>query len=319
MASGSASGDLRVQIVDVSPRDGLQNEPVRLATETKVAMIERLLDAGTKTVEVASFVSPKAVPALADAEEVVARVRRRGDGVRFVALVVNRRGVERAARAQVKEINAVVVCSDALGRHNQGMTVEEALASWSVAAEAARAAGIVPSVTLAGAFGCPYEGEVPPERVRRIANRVADSGPARITVADTIGVASPADVEERVDAVRSAIDTDIEVGCHFHNTRNTGVANVYAAFRAGVRSFDTSLGGIGGCPFAPTATGNVPTEDVAYMFDRMGVATGLDLDKLIDAVGWLEAQLGHSVPGLLARAGAFPSRAAAQLVGADRE
>ncbi len=309
--SNAAAGDRtwpvseRVDIVDVSPRDGLQNEPVLLTTEAKVELIERLVGAGLRRIEVTAFVSPRAVPAMADSEQMLSRLPRR-DGLRYSALVVNERGVERAADTQVHELNAIVVCSDTLGQRNQRMTTAEALRAWDRIAGMVRDAGRVPSVTLAAAFGCPFEGEVPEDRVVETALRAAEAGPAEISLADTIGVGAPGQVQRLLSRIREVLDPSIALRVHLHNTRNTGLANAYAAYIAGVRVFDATLGGIGGCPFAPRATGNVPTEDLAYLFERSGVATGLDIKRLTECVPWVSEQIGHEVPGLLARAGPFP-------------
>lgn len=298
-----------VTVVEVAPRDGLQNEAAQLSTAAKVELIGRLVDAGLRSVEVASFVSPRAVPAMADAEAVVAALPP-VEGVTYSALVVNRRGVDRAAATGIGELNAVVVCTDTFSRRNQGVDVEGGLSAWHDIAAACREAGITPTVTLSAAFGCPFEGEVPVERVAAIAARVAEDGPAQLSLADTIGVAAPTDVTERVAAVRASVPPTVALRAHFHNTRNTGLANAYAAVEAGVAILDASAGGIGGCPFAPAATGSIPTEDLGYLLGRMGVATGLDLDALSRVVEWLDGQLGHRSPGLLARAGPFPRPAA---------
>jgi hydroxymethylglutaryl-CoA lyase len=295
----------RVQIVDVAPRDGLQSEAVVLPTETKIELIDRLVDAGVRRVETVSFARPDRVPQMADAEAVMDGLPRK-DGVRYTGLVLNERGVDRAVAARVDEINVVVVATDTFSSRNQNTTTEGALAAWSAVAGKAAAAGIPATVTVAAAFGCPYEGEVPVERVVQVAAAAAEANPRELVLADTIGVAVPRDVVERVAAVRDAIG-DISIRCHFHNTRNTGMANAYAAVEAGVGVLDASLGGIGGCPFAPRAVGNIPTEDLVYMLERAGVETGVSLERLIAAAEWLGEQLGRAVPGLLSRAGPFPS------------
>ena len=296
-------GRAAVQIVEVAARDGLQSEPEVLPTSDKVELIERAVAAGIRRVEVASFVNPERVPQMADAEDVVAALPRRDD-VSYIGLVLNMRGFERAAATAIDEINVVVPVTDTFSERNQGASVDIMIESWGEIAAAAREAGLPATVVLSTAFGCPYEGEVAVERVAEVARRVAEHGPAEISLADTIGVAVPTDVIRRLDTVRQAVDVPLHV--HFHNTRNTGVANVAAAVEAGVTAVDASLGGIGGCPFAPNATGNVPTEDVAYLLERMGFDTGLSLPMLIEAASWLEARLGRRVPGLLAKAGPFP-------------
>ena len=296
-----------VEIVEVSPRDGLQAEDVLLDTATKLALIERAVAAGVRRIEVCSFVNPKRVPQMADAEAVLAGLPGgpARDDVTYIGLVLNRRGFERAADAGMREINAVVVATDTFAERNQGTTSAGTIEAFADIAARAVDAGIRPTVTVSAAFGCPYEGEVPTERVVEVVRQVAAAGAAEIALADTIGVAVPSDVTARIEAVRPALG-DAALRAHFHNTRNTGIANAYAAVEAGVTALDASLGGIGGCPFAPNATGNIPTEDLAYMLDRMGVATGLDLAALTTIVPWIEDQLGKRVPGLLAKAGLFP-------------
>jgi hydroxymethylglutaryl-CoA lyase len=295
-----------VEIVEVGPRDGLQNEPKLLDTATKVAFITRLLDAGVRRIEVASFVNPKRVPQMADAEQVVAALPR-DRGASYIGLVLNDRGFDRAVAAAVDEVNYVVVASDTFNQRNQGATTEETLAIWDGLARRGRKAGIPCGVTIGAAFGCPFESEVPLQRVVEIARRVADAGAAEIALADTIGVAAPSEVAARVEALREAAP-DVPLRCHFHNTRNTGLANAYAAVQAGVGVVDASTGGIGGCPFAPTATGNIPTEDLLYMLGRMGVATGISIEKVIETTHWLEAQLEKPAPAMVSKAGLFPKQ-----------
>jgi hydroxymethylglutaryl-CoA lyase len=296
-----------VEIVEVSPRDGLQAEDVLLDTAAKLALIERAVAAGVRRIEVCSFVNPKRVPQMADAEAVLAGLPGgpARDDVTYIGLVLNRRGFERAAEAGMREINAVVVATDTFAERNQGTTSEGTIEAFRDIATWATEAGIRPTVTVSAAFGCPYEGEVPVQRVVEVVRQVADAGAAEVALADTIGVAGPSDVAARIDAVRPVLG-DAALRAHFHNTRNTGIANAYAAVEAGVAALDASLGGIGGCPFAPNATGNIPTEDLAYMLERMGVTTGLDLAALTAIVPWIEDQLGKRVPGLLAKAGLFP-------------
>lgn len=302
----SRQGAAAVEIVDVAPRDGLQSDAAMVSTATKVELIGRLVDAGVRRLEATSFVNPKRVPQMADAEALMAALPR-SDDVTYIGLVMNRRGLDRALAAGVDEINAVVVCSDTFCERNQGTTTAEAVAVWEDLAEGARAGGIGASVTLSAAFGCPYEGEVPTERLAAVAAEVVRSGPVEIAVADSIGVAVPPDVTERVAAVRDAVGDDIRLRAHFHNTRNTGFANAVAAIDAGVDVLDASLGGIGGCPFAPAATGNIATEDLVYLLDRMGVHTGISLEALCDGARWLADELGHPVPGYLSKTGGFPT------------
>jgi hydroxymethylglutaryl-CoA lyase len=294
----------RVELIEVGPRDGLQNESAVLPPEVRAALVIRLLDAGLRRIEVASFVDPRRVPQMAGAEAVLSYLPR-DRGAVYIGLVLNARGLERARDAGVDEVNCVVVASDSFGLRNQGADIAGSLAAWEAIARAARAAGLRAGVSLSAAFGCPYEGEVPLARVRDVARRALEAGPDELALADTLGVAAPVEVRERVEALRELAGA-VPLRGHFHNTRNTALANVYAAWLAGVRRFDSSCGGIGGCPFAPSATGNAPTEDVAYMLERMGAKTGVSIPRLIETSKWLEPQLGHAVPSLVARAGPFP-------------
>lgn len=293
-----------VEIVEVGPRDGLQSEPGVMPTEAKIAFIERLIDAGLRRLEVTSFVNPKKVPQMADAEQVLAGLRKRSD-VRYVGLVLNRKGFDRALAAGCNEVGMAVVASDTFNRRNQGVGTEESIAAWKEIARAAQEAGIRAQVTVSAAFGCPFEGEVPVSRVIDVARRVAEAQPFEIAFADTIGVGVPSQVSEIVGRAREALP-GIRLRAHFHNTRNTGLANAYAAIEAGVSALDASAGGIGGCPFAPAATGNIPTEDLVYMLSRMGLTTGVDLEKLLATGEWLQGVLGRAVPGMLLKAGGFP-------------
>ena len=297
----------QVEILEVGPRDGLQNEPGFVPTATKIELIERMIAAGLRRIEVASFVNPARVPQMADAEEVLRTLPRRV-GVSYVGLVLNRRGFDRAVAAGCDEIGMAVVASDTFNRRNQGVSTAESIAAWHDIAAAARAAGIRAQVTISAVCGCPFEGEMPSTRVVDIARQVAESAPCEIALADTIGVGVPAQVTDLVHEVRAAVPS-IPLRGHFHNTRNTGLANAYAAVEAGIRVLDASLGGIGGCPFAPAATGNIPTEDLVYMLHRSGFETGVSLEKLIDASRWLQERLGRPVPGMLVKAGGFPGTA----------
>jgi hydroxymethylglutaryl-CoA lyase len=294
----------RVEIVEVGPRDGLQSEPGILPTAAKVELINRLVGAGIRRLEVASFVNPKKVPQMADAEQVLAALPKRAD-VTYVGLVLNRRGFERAFAAGCNEIGMALAVSDTFNRRNQGVSSEESIAAWLDIGKAAHAAGVGAQITISAAFGCPFEGEIPVARVVEIAKRCAEGKPREIALADTIGVGVPSQVTELVARVREAVP-GMPLRCHFHNTRNTGLANAYAAVQAGVGVLDASVGGIGGCPFAPAATGNIPTEDLLYMLQRSGVQTGISLDALIDTGKWLQEQLGRGVPGMLIKAGSFP-------------
>jgi hydroxymethylglutaryl-CoA lyase len=295
----------RVEIVEVGPRDGLQNEPELLPLAVKREFIERAVGCGIRRIEVASFVNPKRVPQMADADELV-RALPRHDGVRYVGLVLNRRGFERALAAGCDEIGMVVVASDTFNQRNQGATTAESTAAWLEMARAAKQAGMPAQVTISAAFGCPFEGEVAPEKVIALAKVLAEGDPLEIAIADSIGAGVPSQVTDLVGRLRGALP-GIRLRCHFHNTRNTGIANAFAAVEAGVEVLDASIGGIGGCPFAPAATGNIPTEDLLYMLTRMGVETGVDLERTIATARWLEERFGRRVPGLLTKAGTFPA------------
>jgi hydroxymethylglutaryl-CoA lyase len=304
----------RCEIVEVGPRDGLQNESLVLDVDTRVELVVRALDAGLRRVEAASFVRADRVPQMAGAEELMSALPRR-PGVRYAGLVLNLRGLERALSAGVDEVNAVVAVTDAFSGANQGVPTEQAVAAWRGIAEEAHAAGVAASVTISVAFGCPFEGEVAPSRVEEVVASVAAAHPAEVVLADTIGAAAPGQVRELVERTRVVLGREApgaSLRCHFHNTRNTGYANALAAFERGVRVLDASLGGAGGCPFAPAATGNIATEDLVFMLDRMGVETGVDLAAAIAAGRWLGAQLGTTLPSMLDRAGPFPATTAAR-------
>jgi len=298
-----------VSIIEVGPRDGLQSEPEILSTATKIEFIRRAVDAGIRRLEVTSFVHPKRVPQMADAEDVIRGLPRK-DGVIYIGLVLNRKGFERAQATGIHEIGMAVVASDTFNRRNQGVSTDESIAAWLDIARAAEQAGVRAQVTVSAAFGCPFEGEIAVARVVEVARRVAEARPFEIALADTIGVGVPTQVTEIVSRVREAVP-GIPLRCHFHNTRNTGFANAFAALQAGVRTLDASLGGIGGCPFAPAATGNIATEDLLYQLHRAGYATGVSLDAAIETGKWLQEQLGRSVPGMLVKAGGFPRPATA--------
>ncbi len=298
-----------VEILEVGPRDGLQNEATVVATATKVEFIQRAVAAGIRRLEVASFVNPKRVPQMADAEAVLAALPRIA-GVQYVGLVLNQRGFERALAAGCTEVGMAVVASDTFNQRNQGATTQESIDAWSAIARAAHAAGIRAQVTVSAAFGCPFEGEVPATRVIEIAKRVAEAMPCEVAIADTIGVGVPSQVTDLLGRLREALP-GMPLRGHFHNTRNTGLANAYAAIEAGVNTLDASIGGIGGCPFAPAATGNIPTEDLVYMLNRMGVESHVALEQLIATGQWLQEQLGRTVPGMLVKAGIFPGARAA--------
>ena len=300
-----------ITLVEVSPRDGLQNEKTRVSTADKCALIQRALRSGARRIEAVSFVNPKAVPQMADAEDVMSCLRNEigvtKSGVSLAGLVINSRGLDRALEAGVNEVNLVVIASETFNLRNQGVSRQQTLTGFEQAVRAAHAEGVSATITIGAAWGCPFEGEVPVEQVTRLAEAAASLGVDEIALADTIGVGDPVSVELRVGAVRSVVG-HLPLRCHFHDTRNTGLANAYAAWRSGVRVLDASIGGIGGCPFAPAATGNIATEDACYMFERMGVSVGLDLEQVRETAGWLEqAVLAKPVPSAVLKAGGFPA------------
>jgi hydroxymethylglutaryl-CoA lyase len=294
-----------VTIVEVSPRDGLQNEAVVLPTEAKVELIGRLVAAGARRVEAVSFAHPRLVPAMADAEAVMERVPRTG-GVSYAGLVLNRRGLDRALASGVDEVNVVVCVSETFSRRNQNAGTDESMLAAAEIIQRARAGGLFTTLTLATSFGCPFEGEVDPARVVGLAAEGAAAGAHELCLADTIGAGVPSQVRDLVARARDAVGAEPPLRFHFHNTRNTGFANAVTAVELGVRVLDASAGGIGGCPFAPRATGNIATDDLVFLLERMGLDTGYDLGKLLPTAAFLADQLGHEVPALVPRAGAFP-------------
>ncbi|WP_448586740.1 hydroxymethylglutaryl-CoA lyase [Thermaurantiacus sp.] len=309
--AGASPGEASVTIVEVAPRDGLQNEREIVATADKVALIARLAQLGATRIEVASFVNPRRVPQMADAEAVIAALPpRSARGYRAIGLCLNLKGVERALatlkldNGGLDEAGCVLVATDTFGIRNQGQSVEEGIAANRAMLAAARAGGLVAQVTLSAAFGCPFEGEVPPERVVRLAEAMAEAGADEIALADTIGVAVPAQVADLVGRVREAVGA-VPLRIHLHDTRGLAPANAWAAYQGGVRVFDSALGGLGGCPFAPRATGNVATEELLYLFERSGVATGLSLEAALATNAWLAGLLGRPLPSRVGRAGDF--------------
>jgi hydroxymethylglutaryl-CoA lyase len=296
----------KVEICEVSPRDGLQNEDVMLDTVDKVELIQRAIRAGARRIEVTSFVHPKRVPQMADAEAVMAALPRPA-GVSYAGLIMNRRGLDRALAARVDEVNIVIVATDTFCDRNQGMTTDQSISHAMELVAAARSAGLLSTITIGAAFGCPFEGEVSLSRLERVIRGAVDAGPDELALADTIGVAVPSDITERL-ALTAGLSGELPLRLHLHDTRHTGVANAVAAVAAGVSVLDASIGGTGGCPFAPNATGNVATEDLIYLFDRAGIETGFDLAETVSATAWLEEKLGKRLPGALLRAGEFPGR-----------
>ena len=294
----------RIEIVEVGPRDGLQNEKTLLEVGQKLEMIERLEAAGARRMEVVSFVNPKRVPQMAGAEEIMAALPHKAGRSR-IGLVLNLRGWERCLEAGCDEANVVVCATDGFGIRNQGASVDEQIATMASIMSVRRKEDPPVSVTVSVAFGCPFEGEVPEERVVRIVSAAADLRVAEIALADTIGVADPWMVRRRVELAKTAAG-HIPLRLHFHDTRNTGLANAFAGVEAGVDILDAAVGGLGGCPFAPNATGNISTEDLVYMLERAGFETGYDLDQLIEIGNWASDLLGKRVASSVARAGGFP-------------
>lgn len=295
----------KVSVTEVGPRDGLQSDSCHLPVSSRVELVRRLVESGVSRLEVASFVNPKKVPQMAQAEEVVSGLPERSD-VSYIGLVLNFRGFERAVTAGIDEIGMVVIASETFNLRNQGATISESIEAWRKMSAEAKKAGIKASITVSAAFGCPFEGEVAEQRVLEIVDRVLEGGADEIAIADTIGAGVPAQVASLVSRIKK-ISGRIPVRCHFHNTRNTGLANAYVAVQTGADVIDASVGGVGGCPFAPHATGNIPTEDLVYMMHRSGFETGIDLEKLVATSRWLEEVLGHELPALIPKAGIFPT------------
>ncbi|MGI8827787.1 MAG: hydroxymethylglutaryl-CoA lyase [Chloroflexota bacterium] len=293
---------MKISIVDVGPRDGLQNEATTLPPEVRAELCNRLAAAGVRRMEAASFVNPKLVPQMAGAEEVMASIQR-VPGAIYAGLVLNEKGYERARAAWVDEVRFAFPVTESFARRNQNSTVAESISLGHRIVARAREDGLRVGVVLSTSFGDPFEGAVEPATVLRVAEQIQEARPDEIILADTIGTGVPSQVRELVKGVRSL---GAIAGCHFHNTRNTGFANAFAAVEAGATVLDSSIGGAGGCPFAPRATGNVATEDLVYLMHGMGYDTGLDLDALITVSEWLAERLGKELPGQVYRAGGFP-------------
>ncbi len=298
----------RVTIVEVGPRDGLQNEHVLVPTADKIAFVDRLSAAGLPVIEVSAFVSPKWVPQMADAAEVFAGITRRS-GTRYTALVPNLAGLDRAIAAGVSEIAVFAAASETFSRKNINQSVDESLATYRSVCERARSAGLRVRGYLSTAFGCPFEGDVPPERVAEVASRVADLGVFEVAISDTIGIAHPGQVPRVLDAVLARLPVD-RIALHFHDTRGTALANVLTALPYGIATFDSSAGGLGGCPFAPGAAGNLATDDLVYMLDGLGIETGVSLEALSEASAFIEPKLDHRLPSRYAQAVASRTRSA---------
>ena len=301
MKSWMENAPTEITIVEVGPRDGLQNINRNVATENKLQIVSALIAGGLREIEVTSFVHPKAIPQLADAVALV-KLLPHLPGVHYWALVPNEKGAERAARSQLYGISVVVSASESHNRANVRMSVADSLARVPRILTIARAAGLQVRAGIATAFGCPFEGDVPPARVIEIAARLVALGVDYISLADTTGMADPRQVALVLQQVRAALP-DVTLAVHLHNTRGAGLANVLAAWQTGITIFDSSIGGLGGCPFAPGATGNVCTEDMAHMFERMGVRAGVDLNALLVAAHLTQDILGFDLPGQVLNAG----------------
>jgi len=297
----------KVSILEVGPRDGLQSEPEILPTEIKKEFITRTINAGIKNIEVTSFVHPKKVPQMADAEKLVESLPDRDD-VTYIGLIMNQRGFERARDCGIDEVGMVIVSTDTYNMKNQNVVTQQSIDNWLDIASSAKSAGIRTSVVIACSFGCPYEGEVDPEYIASIAEQILKGEPDVLGLADSVGVAVPNQIKTTFSLIKDLAPT-IPLRTHLHNTRNTGLANAAAAVEAGVSIIDASTGGIGGCPFAPKATGNIPTDDLLYMLDRSGIETGVNLKEIVKTTNWLENQLGRSVPAMVPKAGIFPENA----------
>ena len=298
-----------IDICEVGPRDGLQNESKAWSLEARVDLIDQLGQTGLSSIEAVSFVDPKRVPQMADAEKVMAKIRR-PSGLNFAGLALNMRGVERAIDCGVDEVRCVVVASETFNRRNQGKDIDSTMDDFETIADRVHNARLRLSLGIAAAFGCPFEGAVDVSKVVAIAKRMSVLDPANIWVADTIGCAVPTQVETLMGQLAKVVGETLPLGCHFHNTRNTGYANAISAINHGAKFLDSSIGGIGGCPFAPRATGNIATEDLCHMLRNMNIATGIDLDHLIKVSNHVSEHMGRDLPGQIARAGAFPEIAA---------
>ncbi|RIK63811.1 MAG: hydroxymethylglutaryl-CoA lyase [Planctomycetota bacterium] len=285
----------RLKIVEVGPRDGLQNEPEPIATDVKLAFIARLAESGLSQIEATSFVHPKAIPQLADAVEVARRLPAAG-GVTYSALVPNQKGLDRAIEAGMRRIAVFTAASDSFAKKNINMTVDESLATFAPVVAAALERGITVRGYVSTCFVCPFEGDVSKQRVREVALRLFDMGIDEVAISDTIGAASPRDVFETVGCVLEQSPRE-KIALHFHDTYGTALANVLAGLQLGVTTFDSSAGGLGGCPYAPGASGNLATEDLVYMLDRMGIHTGVDLGKVFEASSLIAQTLRRQLPG----------------------
>ncbi len=292
---------MRIAICDVGPRDGLQNDPKVLEPETRAELVNRLARAGLPRIEAVSFVNPERVPQMAGAEQVVTGIER-APGVLYAGLVLNEKGYDRLAETNLDEVHFAFAATETFNRRNSNASVEESLQTAERIVARARDDGIRATVTIGASFGCPFEGKVEPGWIQELAGRLVEARPDEVVFADTIGVAVPSQVR---NVVAEGVKLGKPVGFHGHNTRNTGFVNAYAAIEAGASALDASVGGLGGCPFAPRATGNISTEDLVYMLHGEGIETGVDLDELISVAGWLEGVLERQLDGQVYRAGTF--------------
>ncbi len=300
-----------VNIVEVGVRDGLQNEAEVFPTAKKLSLISKAIGAGLKRIEVASFVHPKLVPQMADAEAIISALPKDTDAT-FIGLVLNKRGYFRAVEAMEKsgqklEIGCVAVPSDGFGQKNQGQSSAESVEVAKEILKLAANDGVRAQVTISTAFGCPYDGDISASKVIDMCKSLSEGEPIEIAIADTIGSAVPNAVRDMFGDVKTALP-HMPLRGHFHNTRNTGVANAWAAYEGGANTIDASIAGLGGCPFAPNATGNTATEDIVHMFERSGIDTGVDIEKLIKVAHWLSGELNRPLPGMVSRAGKFPAK-----------
>lgn len=291
----------RIILCDVAPRDGIQNEKMMLSPEQKLELIRRIAAAGMPWIEVASFASPKWVPQMADAEEVF-REASQIPGIRPIVLVLNDRGYDRAVAAGARYIRLVVAATDTMNQKNANALPDVTMAAYSPIFARAQRDGVELTGTIATSFGCPFEGAVDPDRVIGLAAKFIEAGAAEVDFADTVGMAVPPQIERILLRARKEFPS-VRIGIHVHNTRNTGLANAYAAVRAGADVLDASTGGAGGCPFAPKATGNIPMEDLVFMLEGMGIKTGVDLTQLLETSHWFEEILEHALPAMLPKAG----------------
>ena len=296
-----------IEIVDVGPRDGLQNEAQILNPSLRVELTRKLVEAGLKRIEAVSFVHPARVPQMAGAEEVIAGLEPK-TGIFYAGLVLNEQGFDRAIAAGVRDIRYAFPVTETFCQRNQNSSVQRATALAATLTRRARGENVNFGVILAASFGCPFEGRVPASQVLQVAENVLETPPDELILADTIGVGNPNRVRELFKALEPhvAARPSLNLGAHFHNTRNTGYANAVAAIESGARVLDSSIGGLGGCPFAPNATGNIATEDLVYLLEEMGIQTGLNLEALIEVSNWLEAVMGRKLPGMVYKAGGFP-------------